>query len=203
MLSRQFSEYAIATFLGAALYWTATASQAAETKTRNVFLITADGLRWQEVFRGAENMPLTKQLGNFGDSNSIQKEFWRETPEGRRKALLPFFWGTVAKEGQVWGNGDKHSEVRVTNGHNFSYPGYNEFLTGIADPGIDSNDKKLNPNTNVFEWLNKRAILHGRVAAAVNWDVLPWILNAPRAGFPVWSAWDVPHGTRRLSFRTH
>jgi hypothetical protein len=37
------------------------------------------------------------------------------------------------------------------------------------------------------------------VAAVVNWDVLPWILNAPRAGFPVWSGFDVPPGTRRLA----
>jgi hypothetical protein len=46
--------------------------------------------------------------------------------------------------------------------------------------------------------LHAKPAFHGRVAAAINWDVLPWILNAPRAGFPVWSAWDVPEGTRRL-----
>src|SRR5688572_4955756 len=171
----------------------------AATKTRNVFLITADGLRWQEVFRGAEEMPLTKEFGNFGNSNTIRTNFWRETPEARRQVLLPFLWGTVAKEGQLWGNRDKGSEVRVSNGHNFSYPGYNEFLTGYADPKITSNDKDLNANTNVFEWLHSRAAYRGRVTAALNWDVLPWILNAPRAGFPVWSAWEVPEGTRRLA----
>jgi hypothetical protein len=32
----------------------------------------------------------------------------------------------------------------------------------------------------------------------VNWDVLPWILNAPRSGFPVWSGFDVPSGTKRM-----
>jgi hypothetical protein len=171
---------------------------AAELQTRHVFLLTADGLRWQEVFRGAEEMPLTKEFGNFGNSNSIRKDFWRETPEARREALLPFLWGTVAKQGQLWGNRDVGSDVRVSNGHNFSYPGYNEFLTGYADPRINSNDKILNANTNVFEWLHRRPGFSGRVAAAVNWDVLPWILNAPRAGFPVWSGFDVPEGTERL-----
>lgn len=174
------------------------AAASAQTKTKNVFLLTADGLRWQEIFRGAEEMPLTKQFGNSGNSNSIHANFWRETPEARREALLPFLWGTVAKRGQLWGNRDRGSDVRVSNGHNFSYPGYNEFLTGIADPRIDTNDKKLNANTNVFEWLHAQPAFHGRVAAAINWDVLPWILNAPRAGFPVWSAWDVPEGTHRL-----
>jgi hypothetical protein len=178
--------------------WSLPETIAAETRTKNIILITADGLRWQEVFRGAEQMPLTKEFGNFGNSNTIRTSFWRETPEARREALFPFLWGTVAKQGQLWGNRDRGSEVRVSNGHNFSYPGYNEFLAGLADPGIDSNDKKLNPNTNVFEWLNNKSAYRGRVAAVINWDVLPWILNAPRAGFPVWSAWDVPEGTRRM-----
>lgn len=176
----------------------AVVSTAAELKTQNVFLLTADGLRWQEVFRGAEDMPMGKEFGNHGNSNAIRKEFWRETPQARREVLLPFLWDTIAKQGQVWGNRDKRSEVRVSNGHNFSYPGYNEFLTGTADPRIDSNDKILNPNTNVFEWLHSKPGFQGRVAAAVNWDVLPWILNAPRSGFPVWSGFDVPEGTERL-----
>jgi hypothetical protein len=171
---------------------------AAEPKTKNIFLLTADGLRWQEVFRGAEDLSFAKEFGNHGNSNTIRKEFWRETTEARRAALMPFLWGTVAKQGQLWGNRDKESEVRVSNGHNFSYPGYNEFLTGIADPRINSNDKILNRNTNVFEWLNTKAQFRGRVAAAINWDVLPWILNAPRAGFPVWSGFEVPEGTERL-----
>jgi len=174
-------------------------SSLAQPKTRNVFLLTADGLRWQEVFRGAEDMPLTKEFGNFGDSNAVRKSFWRETPTARREALMPFLWGTVARQGQLWGNRDRGSEVRVSNGHNFSYPGYNEFLTGIADPAITSNDKILNANTNVFEWLNTRPGFQGRVAAAMNWDVLPWILNAPRSRIPVWSGFDVPNGTERLS----
>jgi len=185
--------------LAFALPWALADSAAAETKTKNIFLLTADGLRWQEVFRGAEEMPMTKEFGNFGNTNTIRTNFWRETAEARREVLFPFLWGTVAKQGQLWGNRDKGSEVRVSNGHNFSYPGYNEFLTGYADPKIDSNDKNLNANTNVFEWLHAKPAFRGRVAAAVNWDVLPWILNAPRAGFPVWSAWDVPERTHRLS----
>lgn len=181
------------TGFGASSTWAAGA-----LKTKNVFLVTTDGLRWEEVFRGAEELLISKEYGNVGDTNALRKQFWRDTPEERRKALLPFLWGTVAERGQLWGNRDLGSDVRVGNGFHFSYPGYNEFLTGIADPRIDSNDKKLNANTNVFEWLHRRPGFEGRVAAAVNWDVLPWILNGPRAGFPIWSGFDVPEGTRRL-----
>jgi hypothetical protein len=182
----------------ALLGWAATTGSAADLKTRNVVLITTDGLRWQEVFQGADELLLSKEFGNVGNTNALRKEFWRATPEARREVLLPFLWGKVAQSGQLWGNRTKGSEVRVSNGRNFSYPGYNEFLTGYPDPKIDSNDKVLNANTNVFEWLNSKADFRGRVAAVVNWDVLPWILNAPRAGFPIWSGFEVPPGTQRL-----
>ncbi len=175
--------------------WAVLSAHAAELKTRNVFLITTDGLRQEEVFTGVEEILLSKEYGNVGNTNALRAELWRADGEERRATLLPFLWGTVAKQGQIWGNRAKGSEVRVTNGRNFSYPGYNEFLTGYADPKIDSNDKNLNANTNVLEWLNTRPDFRGRVAASINWDVLPWILNAPRAGFPVWSGFDVPAGT--------
>ncbi|MBL9129201.1 MAG: alkaline phosphatase family protein [Verrucomicrobiales bacterium] len=171
---------------------------AADRSAGNVVLVTTDGLRWEEVFRGAEEALINKEFGNVGDTNAVRKDFWRATPQERRAALFPFLWGKVAREGQLWGNRDRGSDVRVTNGRNFSYPGYSEFLTGIADPAIDSNDKKLNVNTNVFEWLAGRPGFGGRVAAAVNWDVLPWILNGPRSRFPIWSGFDVPPGTTRL-----
>lgn len=170
----------------------------AAPKTRNVFLITTDGLRWEEVFRGAEEVLISKEFGNVSDTNALRARFWRPTAEERRLALFPFLWGTLAKHGQLFGNRDRRSDVRVSNTHHFSYPGYSELLTGVADPTIDSNDKILNSNTNVFEWLHLQDEFRGRVAATVNWDVLPWILNAPRAGFLVWSGFEVPAGTRRI-----
>lgn len=171
----------------------------AARQTRQVFLITTDGLRWEEVFQGAEEQLISREWGGISDTNAIRAEVWRASPEDRRAALFPFLWNTVARQGQLFGNRPLGSEVRVTNGRNFSYPGYNEFLTGYADPQIASNDRVLNVHTNVFEWLHRRPGFEGRVAAILNWDVLPWILNAPRAGFPVWSGFEVPPGTTRLA----
>lgn len=170
-----------------------------DLRARNVFLITADGLRWEEVFRGVDEALISKEYGAVGDTNAFRAEFWRATPEERREVLLPFLWGTVAKRGQIWGNRAKNSRVDVSNGFNFSYPGYSEFLTGVVDGRIDSNAKQLNRNTNVLEWLGSRPGFVDRVAAAANWDVMPWILNAPRSGFPVWSGFEVPEGTRRFA----
>ncbi len=172
---------------------------AASLSTENVFLITTDGLRWQEVFSGAEAGLMTKEEGGVKDTNALRKDFWRATPEDRRGALMPFLWSQVAKEGQLWGNHAKSSIVQVTNGRNFSYPGYSEFLTGIVDPRIDSNDRKPNPNKNVFQWLHAQERFQGRIGASVSWGVIPWILNSDVARFPVWSAFDVPEGTRKFN----
>jgi len=170
----------------------------ATLKTRNVVLITTDGLRWEEVFQGADRSVMNKEFGNVGNADTLMKAFWREDVNERRAALLPFVWGTIGKRGQLWGNRGLQSHMRVANVHHFSYPGYSEFLTGVVDASIDSNDKKLNANTNVFEWLHSKPGYQGRVAAVVNWDVLPWILNGPRSKFPIWSGFDVPEGTYRL-----
>jgi len=159
-------------------------------KTQNVFLIISDGFRWQEVFSGAEAALMTKTNGGVKDTNALHKAFWRDTPEARREALLPFFWGEIARKGQLFGNQTKGSVVTVTNGRKFSYPGYNEILTGAPDPRIDSNDKKPNPNVTVFEWLNGRPGLNNRVAVLGTWDVFPYIFNIGRSHLPIWPAWE-------------
>jgi hypothetical protein len=121
---------------------------------------------------------------------SLKKAYWRETPKARREALMPFLWGTIAKEGQIYGNRDKGSDAYVTNGLFFSYPGYSEAFCGFVDPHIKSNDKIPNPNVTVFEWLNKKQVYRGQVAAFGAWDVFPFIFNADRAGFPLNAGYD-------------
>lgn len=168
----------------------ARATCAADLKTQNVVLITTDGLRWQEVFTGAERELINKQHGGVADAKAIEEKFWRETPEARREALLPFFWNKIAREGQLYGNLPKGSSAQITNTMKFSYPGYNEILTGFADPSIDSNAKKPNLNFTVLEWLHRRPGFGGKVAAYSAWDVVPYIINRDRCGFPVMGGWE-------------
>ena len=162
-------------------------------KTQRVIWVMTDGLRWQEVFQGAEPALMNKENG-VSNPEALKKDFWRESAEDRRKALMPFLWTKVAKDGQLYGNRMLGSEASVTNGLNFSYPGYNESLTGAADPRIDSNDKKYNPNVTVLEWLHGKPSFKGKVAAFGAWDVFPFIFNAPRAGFPVNAGYDPMEG---------
>src|SRR5262245_24902355 len=103
------------------------------TATRNVILVTTDGMRWQEIFRGADASLLNEPDGGVADLESIRREFWRETPDARREALMPFVWTVIAREGQLFGNAARGSAARVANGKNFSYPGYNELFAGFPD----------------------------------------------------------------------
>ncbi len=164
-------------------------------KTENVIVVMMDGLRWQEVFRGADP-ELIRTLGpealGSPEARTAQAQnlYWRETPAERRQALMPFLWSVVARDGQIFGNRDLGSESQVTNGLNFSYPGYNETLTGFADPRIHSNDNLPNPNVTVFEWLNAKPSFAGSVAAFGAWDVFNGIFNRERCGFVVNAGYD-------------
>ena len=159
-------------------------------QTRHVLLVMADGVRWQEIFTGAEEQLISKEFGGITKTNDIRKAFWRETPEARREALMPFFWGTLAKQGQLYGNQHKGSTAHVTNGRNFSYPGYSEILCGFSDPRIDSNAKKPNANVTVLEWLNGKPAYTGRVSAFGNWEVIPYIINRERSRLPIWTGFE-------------
>jgi hypothetical protein len=162
----------------------------AQPKTKNIIFVMTDGLRWQEVFNGAEESLMTKENGGVSDVAGLKKTYWRDTPEARRAALLPFVWSVMSKNGQIYGNRNRGSDAFVTNGRNFSYPGYSETLCGFPDPGINSNDKIPNPNVTVLEWLNGKPAYHNKVAAFGAWDVFPFIFNWRRAGFLVNSGYD-------------
>ena len=158
--------------------------QTAAVQARNVIVVTLDGMRWQEFFGGAERALFGKDADK-ADPPTAVKRFWRDTPEARRAALMPFMWEVVARTGQVFGDPSKNSLCHVTNGLWFSYPGYAEMLSGLADPRVDSNNKVNNPNVTVLEWLSGRAGFKARVASFGAWDVLPSILAVERSKLPV------------------
>jgi hypothetical protein len=168
--------------------------------TKNVVLIVPDGLRWQEVFTGAEKALLNEnEGGSWLDEPTLLKKFWRDDAAERRQALFPFLWGTVAKQGQLFGNKTLGSSARVTNGKAFSYPGYNEMVTGEPDARIDSNEFGPNPNVSVFEWLNRLPEFHDRVAVFATWGAFNDIFNRKRSGLMVQAGPEPPnHGKLTL-----
>lgn len=161
-------------------------------KTRNVILVTLDGLRHEEVFGGLDRKLVHPVHGGVRDTAALQQAFADAKREQRREKLMPFFWKTIAKQGVVFGDESRRSIARCTNGLYFSYPGYNELLTGARDPRIDSNKKEHNRNVTVLEWLHQKPAYRGKVAAFTCWDVFPYIINTPRSGIPVQSGFDPP-----------
>lgn len=161
-------------------------------KTRAVVLIVLDGFRWQEVFDGPEHDLMDAKHGGAQDAAQLRKDFWRDTPEEGRAALLPFLWTVVAKQGQIYGNRRKGSVAQVTNGFKFSYPGYNEMATGYPDPRINSNEFGPNPNATVFEWLNNLPEFRNQVAIFGTWGTFNDIFRAKQSGLLVRAGWILP-----------
>ncbi|MFD3276995.1 phosphoglyceromutase [Aquirufa echingensis] len=169
------------------------AVQAQKVTDHRVIVIMTDGFRWQEVFGGVDSSIVKVKRFHHGDSANIIKNYWAPELNVRREKLLPFFWKTIAKKGQLHGNRSLGSLVNVANPYWFSYPGYSELLTGQVDTAVNSNEYLPNPNTNFFEYLNGLSAYKGSVAAFGAWDAFDRILNEKRAGFPVINGYDDYH----------
>lgn len=153
--------------------------------SRKIVIISFDGLRWKEVFTGADSAKLFGRNKGVKDSATTIQKYWGSSPAQNREKLMPFFWHAIAAKGQLYGNRNVGSKVNVTNTFWFSYPGYNEIFTGHFDPRVNSNDYGPNPNVTVQEYINKQPGYKGSVAAFASWAAFSRILNQDRCGFPV------------------
>jgi hypothetical protein len=171
----------------------------AQHKSENLVIVTMDGMRWQEIFKGLDES-LSKDSLFTRDIDELKEKFWASAEEERRAKLFPFLWKEVAAKGQVYGNRKYDNKVDNANRYWFSYPGYNEIFTGYPDTLVNSNDKIYNKNENVLEFINKQEGFQGKVAAFSTWDAFPYILNEPRSKIFVNSDVDtVPFKTPTLA----
>ena len=158
-------------------------------QAKNLFIITIDGFRWQEIFNGADSALINNEKYT-GDTATMKLLYWASSAEERRKRLMPFLWNVVAAKGQIFGNRNFNNKVNVANAYAISYPGYNEIFTGTTDPSISSNAKDQNPNLNILELLNSQEEFKGKVAAFTSWNVFPYILNKERNGLMINSGYE-------------
>ena len=87
-------------------------------KTENIFIITIDGVRWQELFNGADSLLINNTT--FTTDTSLAKQiFWDVSTLERRKKLTPFFWNVIEKSGQLYGNRLYKNKVSVANFYKF------------------------------------------------------------------------------------
>ncbi len=189
-IALQTAVLALVTAAGTAAMGQADRAQS-NSANAHVILVMTDGLRWQEVFRGAdESLLVPSRYYNGRSVTELKKKYLAATPEARREKLMPFLWSTLIPQGQIYGDRDAGSDASVTNGFNFSYPGYSETLTGHGDPRINSNDNKPNPNLTVLAWLNHQPGFEGKVAAFGAWNVISAVVNPERCDCVTNSAYE-------------
>ncbi|MEO8171433.1 MAG: alkaline phosphatase family protein [Sediminibacterium sp.] len=157
---------------------------------RNIFIITTDGFRWQEVFQGADPV-LIRDTSLVKDTALMLQQYWNDDPEERRRRLLPFFWNVISQKGQLSGNRSYNNSVNVSNLFKISYAGYNEILSGYADNKFIPNLAIQNKNTHILEYMNEQEGYKGKVAAFSSWNVIPYIVNERKTGIPVNSGYEM------------
>ena len=154
-------------------------------KAEHLIIVSIDGLRWHEVFKGAEKELLLSKKFNSQDSAERVNKYWSEDVQQRRIRLMPFVWNTVAKEGQIYGNRELGNKVNVKNPYWISYPGRNENLTGYADPKVKSNGHPNNENKNILEFLDQQKKYKGKIVSFASWNAVGRIINRERNGLLV------------------
>lgn len=161
-----------------------------KAQTGNIFIITTDGYRWQEVFRGADSIILHNP-NQVKDTALMCAQYWDDALTERRKKLMPFFWNVIAKQGQLFGNRDYKNDMNVKNLYKISYPGYNELFAGSPDRTLIPNLAIRNSNINILEWLNYQDAYKGKVVAYSSWNIMPYILAEKENGLPVNSGYEM------------
>ena len=160
------------------------ASQAQIRKTENLLIVGWDGVRWQEIFTGVDSA-IMNDRAYTKRSSEMRAEFWDNDVNVRRKKLLPFFWGTLSQQGQLYGNRTLGNKVDVANRWHVTLPGFTETLIGFADSTVDGNHSVPEKNTNVLEFINKQSAYKGKVAVFATSKLYDNILSVKRSGLMI------------------
>lgn len=169
----------------------------ADLRTRNIILVTADGLRWQDLFHGID--PLLAREKSVSMDPSSKDADARRARFATRESLAPFFWRAIAKNGVVLNN------VNVTNAYRVSYPGYSEILTGRAsDEVITGNIPVQQPNETVLEFLKRKLSLpKQRVALFSSWDHFHYIAEHTLGSIAINAGYEDSPASPELSRLQH
>jgi hypothetical protein len=149
---------------------------AQKRQTENLIIVVLDGMRWQEIFSGADSV-LLNNPAYTRDRGRVQRKFWDADPNVRRKKLLPFIWSEIGEKGQLYGNRHLGNKVDVTNPFKLTYPGFSEMLTGYADPAISSNRLVVSKSDNVLEFITANKEFAGKVSVFATSDLFPFLLD--------------------------
>ena len=146
----------------------------------NIIIVTIDGIRWQEIFSGADSTLLFSAKINT-DPKLSQQAFWNPDVTSRRQMLTPFLTSLAFAKGRLYGNRYVQNKMSVENPYRFSYAGYNEIFTGFPDNSVITNRSRNNNNISVLEFLNNDSSYKDSIAVFTAWKKFPFIFNEKRS----------------------
>lgn len=157
--------------LGISLLWAGTLP-ALELKTRNVVLVTLDGVRAQEIFGGLdEAIAQHDAKQEYSEIAEVRQRYAGDDAGQRRTALLPNFWNRLAPQGVVLGNAAFGNHVQVQNRILWSTPGYVEMLTGAPRADVTDNvDHRFAYKTALQHAREQLGLGFGEVAQIGSWN---------------------------------
>ena len=155
-----------------------------QSPARNVVIITIDGLRWQEMFTGAD--------AEYFKRNRTESLAPRRSGSGVRRPRAARDADAVhvehdRSEGQIFGDPSASSRAHVTNGLWFSIPATTRCSPAPPIRGWTATTRSPNPNMTVLEWLNGRAGVRGTGRRVRLVGRAAVILNVGRSRVPVGS----------------
>ncbi|HSZ86097.1 MAG TPA: hypothetical protein VK787_08710 [Puia sp.] len=164
---------------------------AQKKQTENIIIVTLDGLRWQELFTGADSV-LMINTEYTRNPQRVKDKYWAATPAERRRKLFPFIWSMIDSLGQIHGNRNEGSKVNVLNAYHYSYPGYNEMFTGFPEDttGKANTIDYPNKNISVLEFLNNLPEYKNKVAVFTSWNAFHAIFAEKRSKIYVNAGYD-------------
>ena len=147
-----------------------------ELATRNVILVTLDGVRTQEIFSGLDPAVAAHSAEDiYSEIATGRERYGADSPEERRRRLMPFFWGTLVPQGMLFGNPENGSRMLVQNSVKWSSAGYAEMLTGEPHAEIIDNSLVRYPHRTALEYVAEALDLETtKVAQIGSWNGFPY-----------------------------
>jgi|GEM_PF-2731991 len=68
-----------------------------QNTVENIIIVTTDGFRWQEVFKGVDSAIAEMSQFNQNKKKEIYNHYAALTKEESRKKIMPFLWSTIAQ----------------------------------------------------------------------------------------------------------
>lgn len=158
-------------------------------QAQHVIFVTIDGVRAEDLFGGVDpGMMGNAKSAGIEDSAAFRANWWRDFTVDRRRAVMPFLWDTLVPMGVIYGQGDG---VRVTNGMQFSGPGYTELFTGAPRADVTSNADMRYGHPTLFEVIAREP---GRaptdVAAFTSWTTQARLADSRGGTFTAQAPFD-------------